>query len=110
MTLKVRIQLKGACIINRYGFKVIESSLRGRPLHGINLKLADNQIGLVVADKTESGKRELKLESTFDHISSWQLDEPEISQNTEPLCRAINEWFAVSEIVRPSSSTTQNSH
>jgi hypothetical protein len=76
--------------------------MRGRPLNGVNIKLGENRIGLVVNEKRPKGDaktRELELQSTFDNIYSWRLDEPSTSEKTDPLARAVNEWYSAAEIV-----------
>jgi hypothetical protein len=80
----------------------LEASLRGRPLNGVHIKLNDKVRGLVVNEKRPKGDaktRGLELQSTFDGIYSWRLDEPNTSEKTDPLARAITEWYSASEIV-----------
>ena len=81
----------------------MENSLRGRPLNGINIKLGQNHmIGLVINEthKKNIKGRELELESKFDQIYSWRLDEPKINVHTDLLNKAMRDWFSASKIVR----------
>jgi hypothetical protein len=79
--------------------------MRGRPLNGVNIKLGADKIGLVVNEKRAAKAtaapphRELELQSRFDSIVSWRLDEPKTNARTDPLSRALNEWYSASEIV-----------
>ena len=80
--------------------EVLESSLRGRPLNGVNIKL-NNKIGLVINEvKSKDEKsRDLELESTFDNIYSWRLDDPKITEKSDLLSKGIHDWFSASEII-----------
>jgi hypothetical protein len=81
---------------------VLEVGFRGRPLNGLKINLSDNMKGFIVNEiknESDSKEKEFKIESTFDHLYSWQLDEPKLTKETESFNKAMNDWFAISSIV-----------
>jgi hypothetical protein len=52
-----------------------------------------------IKSEGDSKDREFEVESTFDHIYSWQLDEPKLTKENESFSKAMNDWFAISNIV-----------
>ncbi len=52
-----------------------------------------------IKNESDSKEKEFEIESTFDHIYSWQLDEPKLIKETESFNKAMSDWFAISSIV-----------
>ena len=86
----------------KYFFQVLETGFRGRPLNGLKITLPLQMTGLVIDTETKEKTSSKMLKNVFREIHSWQLDEPEISDKTEPFAKALK-WFDIAKIVRISN-------
>jgi hypothetical protein len=89
---------------NIFFSEVLEVSFRGRPLNGIKFNFPKETTGVVLnqiksTDDQSQKEQIFKVTNKFDHLHSWNLDEPNLNSKNDQFTSSMNDWFSISKIV-----------